>query len=455
MRLAGKRSRFWGKIDFKWRHLLYSVAVLIFVSAPGLAGEERFDYDELGRLIRVIDEQGRVTTYSYDPAGNLLDVVAEGAAQTPPTISSVSPDFVRAGEAKQIRITGSGLTGASVNTGDPRLVANVVAASASELILGISAATDTAAGARSLIISNAAGSATIPFTVRSALVVSTAPSFIAIPPDSSVRSLTIRLSDSDPGPMVFTVTTGNVNVASAFPNTVTLNSGQTEFQLTITGRQVAKTFLTISSPILSQPAIFPVYVTTDFANRSSALGVFLSPSASPGPQSVWGSDLGVFVQTLSSQSINSLPSVDVGVFVPAAAFGQNVNSLPGTDLGVWLTPSQSLQSVNSLSSVLVGVSFGPPQVMSISPTAGSPGSALSLIIRGTNLFDAGAVIAEPGGGITFTSAPTTTSDGTRVIVGASIASDAAAVSHVIRAVTPVGTSSGTAGSNNTFTIGPP
>jgi len=61
------------------------VAVLATLFAgPVQAGEERYDYDALGRLVRVIDEQGRVTEYVYDAAGNILQVIVSGTGSAQP-----------------------------------------------------------------------------------------------------------------------------------------------------------------------------------------------------------------------------------------------------------------------------------------------------------------------------------------------------------------------------------
>ena len=52
--------------------LAFCGLTLFFLLFAAVTGASRYDYDALGRLIRVIDEQGRVTEYVYDPAGNLL-----------------------------------------------------------------------------------------------------------------------------------------------------------------------------------------------------------------------------------------------------------------------------------------------------------------------------------------------------------------------------------------------
>ena len=87
---------------------LCAVACLVGAigSAELNAGEERYDYDALGRLVRVIDEQGRVMQYVYDAAGNILQVITGGTAQ-PPAVTSINPTSIVRGETKQVSITGS------------------------------------------------------------------------------------------------------------------------------------------------------------------------------------------------------------------------------------------------------------------------------------------------------------------------------------------------------------
>ena len=165
----------------------------ILISASH-AGQERFDYDELGRLVRTIDEQGRITTYTYDPAGNLLSVVASGAASTAPVVTSVSPDFVRIGETRTIRITGEALAGVRVSTGDPLVTPTVIAASADELAVSVAVAVGAALGPKTLTLSNSVGSSTTQITIRPTLVLSTIPSHLEIPPDSTGRIVTVRIS---------------------------------------------------------------------------------------------------------------------------------------------------------------------------------------------------------------------------------------------------------------------
>src|SRR5439155_26641069 len=111
-----------GKSGAMLKAFLCALICLIGIigSAELNAGQERYDYDALGRLIRVIDEQGRVTEYVYDAAGNILQVITGGAAQAP-AITAISPTSIRRGGTAQVTITGSGFTGAEVSASDPGL----------------------------------------------------------------------------------------------------------------------------------------------------------------------------------------------------------------------------------------------------------------------------------------------------------------------------------------------
>ena len=98
------RQRHWVRFDairaLAW--LLALVLGLLCATAVVYAAQERYDYDALGRLIRVIDEAGRVTEYVYDPAGNILQVVTGASAQAP-SVASTTPSALRRGETKPRR----------------------------------------------------------------------------------------------------------------------------------------------------------------------------------------------------------------------------------------------------------------------------------------------------------------------------------------------------------------
>ena len=50
--------------------------LMLCMWAPTLAGADQaqYIYDDLGRLVQVVDGQGNVATYNYDAGGNLLSI---------------------------------------------------------------------------------------------------------------------------------------------------------------------------------------------------------------------------------------------------------------------------------------------------------------------------------------------------------------------------------------------
>ena len=63
--------------------MLCATAVLSSVSAD----QATYIYDDLGRLVQVIDGQGNVATYNYDAVGNLLSITRNTGGVGAPTIT--------------------------------------------------------------------------------------------------------------------------------------------------------------------------------------------------------------------------------------------------------------------------------------------------------------------------------------------------------------------------------
>jgi YD repeat-containing protein len=63
-------------------------------------------YDDLGRLARVIDENGNAATYHYDAVGNLLRITRETGVPTTAAVSGLSSSSWNRGTTTTITITG-------------------------------------------------------------------------------------------------------------------------------------------------------------------------------------------------------------------------------------------------------------------------------------------------------------------------------------------------------------
>src|SRR5690349_13090507 len=71
----------------RWLSSVLCVFALVF-SVAVEAGDIRYDYDELGRLVRVTDDQGRSAVYIYGPTGNMLQIFREDTPVGAPTVST-------------------------------------------------------------------------------------------------------------------------------------------------------------------------------------------------------------------------------------------------------------------------------------------------------------------------------------------------------------------------------
>ncbi len=61
-------------------------ALLSLTATTALAAEDRYGYDELGRLSSVRYEDGLCAIYTYDANGNLTRRIREAAPLAPPTL---------------------------------------------------------------------------------------------------------------------------------------------------------------------------------------------------------------------------------------------------------------------------------------------------------------------------------------------------------------------------------
>src|SRR5712691_12516419 len=98
------------------RYLLVFLTLgLVLLGGPSAARADIvYLYDDLGRLVRVIRDDGEAATYHYDAVGNILQITrASGVAQTT-TVGATSATSGFPGVIVPVTLTGSNLAGASV-----------------------------------------------------------------------------------------------------------------------------------------------------------------------------------------------------------------------------------------------------------------------------------------------------------------------------------------------------
>lgn len=240
-------------------------AVGICACVFGAMAAERYDYDPLGRLIRRIDDQNRVTEYVYDPSGNILAVRNDGVLQ-PPASTTVDPSSARQNQVLQVTVSGTGLTGATVRTDSPDLVVSGVAGSPTSLSFKLTVRRAAAVGGHVLTIANAAGSLSLPFEILPAEAIVAVPLIIQIPPDNLVRQFGIQLGEPRAVPTTFDVRLGTTDAARLEAGQLTIAAGSLLGTVGIAGLKEGSTYLRFSHPSLAEPTDVLVFVRASFAS---------------------------------------------------------------------------------------------------------------------------------------------------------------------------------------------
>lgn len=105
--------------------LLYACAVLHGTAAASAQPPAiLYLYDDLNRLVRVIDATGQAATYHYDAVGNILRITREVVPHTT-TVDTVSDSTLLRGATETVDFTGFNFSGAVV-TGSAEITAVAV-----------------------------------------------------------------------------------------------------------------------------------------------------------------------------------------------------------------------------------------------------------------------------------------------------------------------------------------
>ena len=477
--------------------IVASLAVALGLSflPQGFAGEERYDYDALGRLVRVIDEQGRVTEYTYDAAGNILRVTVSGAGSAqPPAVTVNTPSSIRRGETRDVQITGTGLTGAHVSLSDPALDITGLQVSATQITFALTAGAGAALGAHTITISNAGGSTAVSVSVNPVLPkLGMSPLPIAVPPGGGGRNFFVTLSSPDSVEHVVSLASSIPARMTVSPASVTFTPGQTEKIVTVTGLTAGNAAINLSSPALA-PTSVPVFVTAEFTGITTSFAPQLQviKQAEPGSTSTTfgpfaspnvGIARGAYIEAVAPNRLgvgtgpvnlvisgNDLAGVTGVTITPstgltlgaisAAADGRSV-TVPVTVAGnaptivrkITLAGSSQPYIAARLGADQLLVTAPPPQIDSIEPIFATAGTtAATLTLRGRNLQSPEAVTFAPGTGITVSNTPVASADGTSLTVAYTVSALAPAGTHVIRVHTVGGSSDATATAANTFSV---
>ncbi len=142
--------------------ILTLLALLPVVTEAGQAG---YVYDELGRLIRVVDEQGQVAIYNYDPVGNLLSIQRTTASTFTPTINSITPNSFNRGTQTSVTLAGQNFLSGTLTTTNPSIAISNVVLRDQSISAVFTTALTAATGTFQATVTTFSGSASIPITI--------------------------------------------------------------------------------------------------------------------------------------------------------------------------------------------------------------------------------------------------------------------------------------------------
>jgi YD repeat-containing protein len=378
------------------------VLLVAVLALPPLADtqEVRYIYDDLNRLIGVVDQQGNAAEYVYDAVGNVLQIkqftvdpnAAVGITLVRPTSGPVGAT---------VQIFGKGFS--------PTPGAN-------QLAFNGAAATVTAATATSLTTTVPAGATTGPITLTTTLGAATSPEPFTV--------------------VVFAV----VPAQAAVPV-----QGNVGFQATLDGSALSDVTWRVNGVVGGSPTLGTI----------SATGRYTAPGTVPAGQPLTIEAVRTSDPTqVATASLQVFPQVSgfeaaAPVTVGIAARGTPVGSGPIT---VGVVPISA-----PAAAVPVSVTGG-PVVRDLAPNSAAVGSTgVSVTLTGGNCQGTSAIRFLRDGAIDTTltaSGLVLAGDGTSVSFSLSISGSAATGVRVLQVVSPQGTSTDVDTGGNRLTVTP-
>lgn len=395
--------------------VLWALLVPAWTAAQG--GPVQYGYDELGRLIIVVDGQGNAGIYNYDAVGNLLSIQRINAADVGPVaVFSISPTRGKVGTT--VSILGKGF-GATAGQNTVRFSGDVVATVVSASPTGLRVTVPATAQDGPLSVTAPAGSATSAqsFRVIGPLTITPADASIS---SASTRQFTATGPGGSTAPVAWAVNDvpgGNASVGTISAEGLYTAPAYLTQQVTVT----------IGATDQHDPT----------AKGSLALAVI--------PRRFASAAQGVsvrFAQPTISNSVQTSVSAVVG--------GTNVTKSVQASVSAVIGGNPMISTVATASVSLA------PVVTGVSPATGARGATgLSVTLTGSGFTGATQVtfLRNNAADSTITNSLVSVSpDGTQATLSVSIASGALTGDRVVQISTPNGASTVVGTGANVFTV---
>jgi YD repeat-containing protein len=397
---------------------LLVVCVLLLAAGPA-AGQDAsisYVYDDLNRLVGVVDQEGRAAAYSYDPVGNLLAIERfDASGQSGPVrITLLSPGKGAVGT--RVQIIGTGF--------DPTPALNAVA------FTGASA-TVLEASPRRLVTTVPTGATTGPVTVTTPLGTATSAMPFHVLGELTVMPPTASVSVN-----------GQRQFQAHEAGSPTTNVRWTVNGLDTTVGAISADGLYATPASVPTPATVTVTAThRDDPNVKASAAVILWPplffAASP-----------LSVSIASGATVNNNLTAAVSVAVAPAVGPVPVVSTP-VSARVAESTTTAFQTAAAVSAAVA------PVVSGVAPATADRGATLTVTLTGAGFTEATSVEVlvnnAPDAAITVTNL-SVNGDGTQAAVDLAIGAGATVGERVVRITTPAGNSTAAGTGGNLFTV---
>ncbi len=440
-----------GRIHFRqWPIRWFLLLGLFFLlqPAPHVLAQQpviHYVYDDLGRLVGVVDPDGNAATYTYDAVGNILAIGRHNVADTPGpvAISLVSPTKGMVGAP--VSIFGKGFSpDAAQNTISFRgAIASVTAASANSLTTAVPFGALTG----QITVTTPLGTATSPEPFHVLGVVTISPTSAALFP-TQTQQFTATVSGTTTPSVTWSVngivggnaTIGTTSAAGLYTAPTAVPSPPT---LTVTATNADDpTFAASATVVLAVPPdkILAHPVSIGFAAPTTiTVNALTAPAVSVG------------FAASTTITVNSLTAQPVSVAVAAPTSTVNALTAPAVSVGFAAPTTQTA----FLTASPVGVTLQ-PVITSVTPSSGARGVAgLSVLLTGAGITGATSASVQLNGSNDANLSVTdlaASPDGTQATCTLAIASGAVPGPRVVRITTPGGTSTASGTGGNLFTV---
>ena len=256
-------------------HFIRPILVVVFLtfaflSAPLSAQQPKINYvyDDLGRLVRVIDGNGNTATYHYDAVGNLLRITRETGVPSTTVVSAVSPSSWNRGTNFTVTITGYNLYCSSVTAATAGVTLSNIQILLDQIVLNATVSTTAQLGTAIMDLNCERGLINTAFTVIDTppTVLITSPVDGATAVEGSQIALTAQAIDNVRVDQLVWTVNGSPAVA-LFDVPLNVHSLTIEATATDSIGQTANAVRTIAV----QPDLPPTVVITSPAGGTSAI----------------------------------------------------------------------------------------------------------------------------------------------------------------------------------------